>query len=64
MIWKPIESAPRDGMYLIANGKGEVCPCQVRDGNRIVQNMVGFNDWTFGEPATDWMPLPFSPPRR
>jgi hypothetical protein len=57
-IWEPIKSAPKDGMFLVANGRGEVCPCQSRDGQRIVQNMPGFQDWTYGECATHWMRLP------
>lgn len=56
--WRPIETAPKDGSYIIANARGEVCPCQSRDGHRIVSNMPGYADWTYGEPATLWTPLP------
>lgn len=59
--WRPIETAPKDGSYLIANDIGEVCPAQARDGSRTVSNMPGFADWTFGSKATDWMPLPAPP---
>lgn len=58
--WHPIETEPKKGMYLIKNGKGEVCPIQWPHGGHhgIVQNMPGYQDWTYGEPATGWLPLP------
>ena len=64
MEWQPIETAPWDGAYLIANAKGEVCPCQSRKGERIVSNMPGYNDWSFGELATSWAPFPSPPVQR
>jgi hypothetical protein len=60
--WRPIETAPEIGMFIIANARGEVCPCQVRDGQRIVANMPGIADWTYGERATHWQPLPTMEP--
>jgi len=58
--WRDMETEPKKGMYLITNAKGEVCPIQWDHGahHGIVQNCVGFNDWTYGEPATGWMPMP------
>ena len=61
LAWQPIESAPRDGSFLIANALGEVCPCQSRDGHRIASNMPGHADWTWRERATHWLPLPPPP---
>lgn len=60
-MWQPINTAPKDGSYIICNRLGEVCPCQSRDGHRIVSNMPGFADWTWPEAATGWMPLPKPP---
>lgn len=59
--WRPIETAPRDGVLIIANKLGEVCPCKVKDGTRLIYNTPGFADWSFGEVATHWMPLPPAP---
>jgi hypothetical protein len=59
--WAAIETAPRDGCYLIANAKGQVCPVNTRDGFSVVSNMVGFADWDFGSVATHWMKLPEPP---
>lgn len=56
--WQDISTAPKDGLYLIRNDLDEVCPLQSRDGHRVIQNMVGYADWTFGSKATGWMPLP------
>lgn len=59
--WQPIETAPKNGSYIIANRLGEVCPCTARDGERVVANHPGYNDWTWPEPATLWQPLPTPP---
>ena len=59
--WQPIESAPRNGLYLIANALGEVCAAESDEGHRFVFNNVRFANWTFGAPATHWMPLPAPP---
>lgn len=59
--WREIGSAPRDGSFLIANRLGEVCHAQSRDGQRIVSNMPGYADWTWGEPATHWKPFDKAP---
>lgn len=63
MDWQPIDTQPKKGMYLIANAKKEVCPVQWghEAHHGIIQNCVGFNDWTLGEPPTHWMPLPAAP---
>jgi hypothetical protein len=60
-MWRPIETAPNDGAYLIANDLGEVCPVQARKGIRVLSNMPGFADWTLGSNTTHWMPLPPAP---
>src|SRR5689334_11997469 len=44
--WQPIETAPEDGMYLVANKRGEVCACNCRDGFRVIHNMPAYADWT------------------
>ena len=59
--WLPIESAPKDGAFLVAKAKGNVCACQSRDGQRIVHNMPVYADWMWGDDATHWMPLPPPP---
>lgn len=62
--WLPMASAPKDGSFLLTNDLGEVCPCQSRQGERIVSNMPGFADWTWGSIATGWMPLPAAQGKR
>jgi hypothetical protein len=59
--WQPIETAPKDGQFILANSRGEVCPCQSRDGHRVVSNMPGYSDWTYGANATHWQPMPAPP---
>lgn len=61
--WQPIETAPKVGMYLVANALGQVCPIQYHYGDHhgIIQNLPGSHDWSFGEPSTHWMPLPEPP---
>lgn len=63
MRWRTIDTAPKTGAYLVANALGEVCPCQARDGQRTVSNTPFYADWTWGQSATHWMPLP-PPPKR
>jgi hypothetical protein len=56
-VWRPIAEAPadfRDGTFIVTNRLGEVAP-MVRG---VIQNNVGSRDWTFGEPITEWQPLP------
>lgn len=59
--WRSHDTMPVAGLFLVTNRLREVCPCQARDGQRIVQNMPGYADFTFGEPITHWMPLPPPP---
>jgi hypothetical protein len=59
--WRTMETAPRDGRFLITNAIKEVCACQSKDGARIVQNMPGYAEWSWPEPATHWHPLPEPP---
>lgn len=59
--WRAIESAPKDGCYLLANDRGQVCPVKSNNGFRIVSNMPGYADWDAGTSAIAWMPLPPPP---
>lgn len=59
--WRPMESVPKDGCFLIANSRGQVCPVKSNDGFRIVSNMPGYADWDAGTFAVAWMPLPVPP---
>jgi len=58
--WRDIATAPRDGMFLVANARGEVCPMSRENGDGVVLSEPGHADWTGGW-ATHWQPLP-SPP--
>lgn len=49
---------PADGLWLVTNAIGQVCPAEIRDGFAIVQNMVGFADWEYGRPIIKHRPLP------
>jgi hypothetical protein len=72
MMWKPIETAPRDGQWVLLCG-GDI---KYRwDGDTIPQSVVGQFDgndgWQFAwydsgyygvyETPTHWMPLPQPP---
>jgi hypothetical protein len=59
--WQPKDTMPADGMFLVANAKGDVCPMTSRVGHRVVQHMPGFADWSYGERVTAWMPFPEPP---
>jgi hypothetical protein len=55
-MWQPIESAPKDGTYVLVKGPG-VYPCTV---------FWNGNSWDDGDfhdriPATHWVPLPDAP---
>jgi hypothetical protein len=51
--WRPIETAPKVGYFLVANAIGEVASCEASRLGRLVSGK-----WTFGQNATCWMPLP------
>jgi hypothetical protein len=59
--WRPIETAPKDGGYIVTNRKQQVAFCDMQSGLRIIHNVTGFVEWDFGEPATRWQPLPAAP---
>lgn len=59
--WQPIETAPKDGCFIVCSDDRSVCPCQSRDGHRVIQNMPGFANWEYGEIAVLWQPLPEPP---
>lgn len=63
--WRPIESAPRDGvtriLVLIGDGDGCECVIAVRD----VSNMCWVSSWSGDAlyPPTHWQPLPIAKAR-
>lgn len=59
--WQPIETAPEEGVYIVANELGEVLPCRADGYGRILTNLPGHADWTWGNDATHWRPLPDPP---
>ena|SRR5687768_2859556 len=59
--WQPIETAPKDGGYIVTNRKQQVAFCDVRGGQRIIHNVAGFVEWDWDQPATHWQPLPAPP---
>lgn len=61
--WQPIETAPKDGGYVVTNRKRQVAFCDSRNGERTIHNVAGFVEWDWPEPATLWQPLP-KPPRQ
>lgn len=58
--WMDIETAPKDGCFLVQNRFGQVCPAQKRDGDLTILNTVGYADWEYGTPISHWQPLPKS----
>lgn len=59
--WLPIETAPKDGSFIVANRLGEVCPFVSLNGYATIGNAPGLADWSWPEQATHWRPLPAPP---
>jgi hypothetical protein len=52
--WSDIATMPDNGMFMVSNDLGEVCPMSVQGELRVVQPRKGYVDWTPGHPATHW----------
>lgn len=59
--WRPIDTAPERGSYIVANKLRQVCHCRAEAGERIISNMPGCAEWDYPEAATHWIPLPSAP---
>ena len=65
MDWQPIETAPKDGTYVILMRLDNELACEVCGGSWNLfpkqgeEGLHGFNAWL--DNPTHWMPLP-SPP--
>ncbi len=73
MKWQPIQTAPKDGSYILLAGPSgymstplRVAVCKFDDEYRPLQPWVTHSNDSFldgGEAPTHWMPLPPSPLR-
>lgn len=59
--WRRIETAPRDGNYVIVTGHGRVDMRSAKSGEQTT-DMLGPKGWDFPSWATHWQPLPVPPP--
>ena len=62
MDWQPIDTAPKDGSFLVQMDNGEMHVAKVHKGARI---MIVGGAFSFDrtEKPTHWMPLPAPVPR-